>query len=210
MTSVIATPLASRRAPRMLLAGGLALMLASCGVNTIPTKEEAAKASWAQVENQYQRRSDLIPNLVATVQGAAKQEQATLTAVIEARAKATQVTMDPTKLNDPAAMEQYQAAQGNLSSALGRLLVSVEKYPELKSNEGFLQLQSQLEGTENRITIARQDYNKAVQDYNTTIRTFPDMIGAKVIYGAKPLQPFKATTVNADVAPKVSFDTPAK
>ena len=121
----------------------MTLALAGCGVNTIPTKEEAAKAAWAQVENQYQRRAGLIPNLVATVQGAAKQEQATLTAVIDARAKATQVTVDPTKLSDPAVMEQYQAAQGNLSSALGRLLVSVEKYPELKSNEGFLQLQSQ-------------------------------------------------------------------
>jgi len=200
----------ANRTTRVALPLALTFALAGCGVNTIPTKEEAAKAAWAQVENQYQRRSDLIPNLVATVQGAAKQEQATLTAVIEARAKATQVTVDPTKLGDPAVMEQYQAAQGQLSGALGRLLVSVEKYPELKSNEGFLQLQSQLEGTENRITVARQDYNTAVQDYNTTIRTFPDLIGAKVIYGAKPLQPFKATTVNAEVAPKVSFDTTAK
>lgn len=198
------------RAARIGVPLALTLALAGCGVNTIPTKEEAAKAAWAQVENQYQRRSDLIPNLVATVQGAAKQEQATLTEVIQARARATQVTVDAASLSDPAVMEKFQAAQGQLSSALGRLLVSVEKYPELKSNEGFLQLQSQLEGTENRITIARQDYNTAVQDYNTTIRTFPDMIGAKVIYGSKPLQPFKATTVNAEVAPKVSFDTPAK
>ncbi len=200
----------AHRTARVAVPLALTLALAGCGVNTIPTKEEAAKAAWAQVENQYQRRADLIPNLVATVQGAAKQEQATLTQVIEARAKATQVTVNADSLSDPAAMEKYQAAQGNLSSALGRLLVSVEKYPELKSNEGFLQLQSQLEGTENRITIARQDYNTAVQDYNTTIRTFPDMIGAKVIYGAKPLQPFKATTVNAEVAPKVSFETPAQ
>ena len=183
----------------------MTLALAGCGVNTIPTKEEAAKAAWAQVENQYQRRADLIPNLVATVQGAAKQEQATLTAVIDARAKATQVTVDPTKLSDPAVMEQYQAAQGNLSSALGRLLVSVEKYPELKSNEGFLQLQSQLEGTENRITIARQDYNTAVQDYNTTIRTFPDIIGAKVIHGAKPMIPYQATTPGAEAAPQLDM-----
>ena len=200
----------AHRTARVAVPLALTLALAGCGVNTIPTKEEAAKAAWAQVENQYQRRADLIPNLVATVQGAAKQEQATLTQVIEARAKATQVTVNADSLSDPAAMEKYQAAQGQLSGALGRLLVSVEKYPELKSNEGFLQLQNQLEGTENRITIARQDYNTAVQDYNTTIRTFPDMIGAKVIYGAKPLQPFKATTVNAEVAPKVTFETPAQ
>lgn len=200
----------AHRTARVAVPLALTLALAGCGVNTIPTKEEAAKAAWAQVENQYQRRADLIPNLVATVQGAAKQEQATLTQVIEARAKATQVTVSADNLSDPAAMEKYQAAQGQLSGALGRLLVSVEKYPELKSNEGFLQLQNQLEGTENRITIARQDYNTAVQDYNTTIRTFPDMIGAKVIYGAKPLQPFKATTVNAEVAPKVTFETPAQ
>ena len=179
--------------------------LASCGVNSIPTKEEAAKASWAQVENQYQRRSDLIPNLVATVKAAGKQEQETLTQVIEARAKATSVNIDASQLNDPAAVEKFQAAQGELSGALSRLLVSIEKYPDLKTNENFLTLQSQLEGTENRITVARQDYNTSVQAYNTEIRTFPALIAAKTIYGAKPLVPFKATTANAEVAPTVKF-----
>jgi len=190
---------------RIVLPLALVLSLGSCGVNTIPTKEEAAKAAWGQVENQYQRRADLIPNLVATVQGYAKQEKDVLVEVTNARANATKVTIDPTKLSDPAAMAQYQQAQGALSQSLGRLLVSVEKYPDLKSNQNFLALQSQLEGTENRITIARQDYNTAVQDYNTTIRTFPALIGAKVIYGSKELQPFKATTANAQVAPTVKF-----
>ena len=195
----------ARAATRLALPLALTLGLGACGVNTIPTKEEAAKASWAQVENQYQRRADLIPNLVATVQGYAKQERETLEAVTKARASATAVTVDPSKLTDPAAVAQFEQAQGALSQSLGRLLVSVEKYPDLKSNQNFLALQSQLEGTENRITIARQDYNNAVQDYNTTIRTFPAIIGAKVIYGAKPLQPFKATTANAQVAPTVKF-----
>ena len=195
----------TRIAARLALPLALTLGLGGCGVNTIPTKEEAAKAAWAQVENQYQRRADLIPNLVATVQGYAKQEKDVLVEVTKARASATQVTVDPSKLSDPAAVAKFEQAQGQLSSSLGRLLVSVEKYPDLKSNQNFLALQSQLEGTENRITIARQDYNVAVQDYNTTIRTFPAMIGAKVIYGAKPLTPFKATTVNAQVAPTVKF-----
>ena len=190
---------------RIVLPLAVLVSLGSCGVNSIPTKEEAAKAAWGQVENQYQRRADLIPNLVATVQGYAKQEKDVLVEVTNARANATKVTIDPSKLTDPAAMAQFGQAQGQLSQSLGRLLVSVEKYPDLKSNQNFLALQSQLEGTENRITIARQDYNTAVQDYNTTIRTFPAMIGAKVIYGAKELQPFKATTANAQVAPTVKF-----
>jgi LemA protein len=194
-----------KRATNAGMIAALALGLSACGVNTIPTKEEAVKAKWGDVENQYQRRADLIPNLVATVKGYAAQEKDVLEAVTKARASATQVTIDPTKLPDPSQMAAYEQAQGNLSSALGRLLVTVEKYPELKSNENFLQLQSQLEGTENRITVARRDYNEAVQSYNTEIRTFPSIIAAKVIYGATPLAPFKATTANANQAPTVAF-----
>jgi LemA protein len=194
-----------KRATNAGMIAALALGLSACGVNTIPTKEEAVKAKWGDVENQYQRRADLIPNLVATVKGFAAQEKDVLEAVTKARASATQVTVDPTKLPDPAQMAAYEQAQGNLGSALGRLLVTVEKYPELKSNENFLQLQSQLEGTENRITVARKDYNEAVQAYNTEIRTFPSIIAAKVIYGSEPLAPFKATTANANQAPTVAF-----
>lgn len=193
------------KATRIALIAAMTLGLSACGVNTIPTKEEAVKAKWGDVENQYQRRADLIPNLVATVKGFAAQEKDVLEAVTKARASATQVTVDPSKLTDPEQMAKFEAAQGQVGSTLGRLLVTVEKYPELKSNENFLQLQSQLEGTENRITVARRDYNMAVQDYNTEIRTFPSMIAAKVIYGAKPIAPFKATTVNANTAPTVTF-----
>jgi len=193
------------KATRIALIAAMTFGLSACGVNTIPTKEEAVKAKWGDVENQYQRRADLIPNLVATVKGFAAQEKDVLEAVTKARASATQVTVDPSKLTDPEQMAKFEAAQGQVGSALGRLLVTVEKYPELKSNENFLQLQSQLEGTENRITVARRDYNMAVQDYNTEIRTFPSMIAAKVIYGAKPIAPFKATTVNANTAPTVTF-----
>ena len=184
---------------------GTALLLSGCGVNTIPAKEEAVKAKWADVENQYQRRADLIPNLVSTVKGYAAQEKDVLEAVTKARASASQVTVDPTKLSDPKQLAAFEQAQGALGQSLGRLLVTVEKYPDLKSNELFLQLQSQLEGTENRITVARRDYNMAVQDYNTEIRTFPSLITAKVVYGAQPIAPFKATTVNADKAPEVTF-----
>jgi LemA protein len=184
---------------------GTALLLSGCGVNTIPAKEEAVKGRWADVENQYQRRADLIPNLVNTVKGFAAQEREVLESVTRARASASQVTVDPTKLSDPAQLAAFEQAQGQLGQSLGRLLVTVEKYPELKSNEQFLQLQSQLEGTENRIAVARRDYNGAVQDYNTEIRTFPSLITAKVIYGAEPIAPFKATTVNAETAPTVNF-----
>lgn len=183
--------------------------LAGCGVNAIPTAEEAAKAKWADVQNQYQRRADLIPNLVATVKGYAKQEQDTLTKVTEARAKATSIQISAADVTDPDKIAAYQAAQGQLSQGLGRLLASVEAYPDLKSNQNFLALQSQLEGTENRIAVARRDYNEAVQAYNTTIRTFPAIIAAKVVYGAKPMVPFAATTPGADTAPTVSFDGPA-
>ncbi|WP_310497868.1 LemA family protein [Sandarakinorhabdus sp.] len=194
-----------RRAARMGLIAGLAATVSACGVNSIPTKEEDVKAKWGDVENQYQRRADLIPNLVATVKGFAAQEKDVLESVTKARASATQVTVDPTKLSDPAQLAAFDQAQGALSQSLGRLLVTVEKYPELKSNENFLQLQSQLEGTENRIAVARRDYNISVQGYNTEIRTFPSVVAAKVIYGSKPIAPFKATTVNAEKAPEVKF-----
>ncbi len=196
---------ALRRPAALAALASTALLLSGCGVNTIPAKEEAVKAKWADVENQYQRRADLIPNLVSTVKGYAAQEKDVLEAVTKARASASQVTVDPTKLSDPKQLAAFEQAQGALGQSLGRLLVTVEKYPDLKSNELFLQLQSQLEGTENRITVARRDYNMAVQDYNTEIRTFPSLITAKVVYGAQPIAPFKATTVNAEKAPEVTF-----
>jgi len=182
-----------------------ALLLAGCGVNTIPTAEENAKAKWADVQNQYQRRADLIPNLVATVKGYATHEQSTLTAVVDARAKATQVTVSADDISDPDKMKKFQDAQNQLSGALGRLLAVNEAYPQLQADQNFLALQSQLEGTENRIAVARSDYNSAVQAYNTRIRTFPDSITAKVVYGAKPITPFTATAPNAEAAPTVKF-----
>jgi LemA protein len=197
------------RLTRFAFVAAAAAGLASCGFNTIPASEEAAKAKWADVQNQYQRRADLVPNLVATVKGYAKQEQDTLVKVTEARAKATSIQVSAADVTDPDKIAAYQAAQGQLSQGLGRLLASVEAYPDLKSNQNFLALQSQLEGTENRIAVARRDYNEAVQAYNTTIRTFPAIIGAKVIYGAKPMVPFAATTPGADTAPAVSFEGPA-
>ena len=190
--------------PLMLLA--LPLALAGCGVNTIPTKDEQVKAAWAQVQNEYQRRSDLIPNLVATVQGYAKQEKDVLTQVTQARASATQVKVDASTLTDPAAFQRYQAAQDQLSGVLGRLLAVTENYPDLKSNQNFLALQSQLEGTENRISVSRRDYNEAVRIYNTEIRTFPGVIWSSVVYHAKPVTPFSATAA-AQTAPTVNFNT---
>jgi LemA protein len=180
------------------------LFLAACGVNSIPTAEENAKAKWADVQSQYQRRADLIPNLVATVQGYANQERNVLTAVTEARANATRVTVSPEQLTDPAAMQRFAEAQGRLSAAIIPLQRLQENYPELRSNQNFLSLQSQLEGTENRIAVARRDYNGAVQEYNTTIRTFPAVIGARVIYGSQPMQPFQAEQ-GAQRAPTVNF-----
>jgi LemA protein len=180
--------------------------LSACGYNTIPTKQERAQAAWADVQSQYQRRADLIPNLVATVQGAAIQERTTLTQVTEARARATAVQVTPETLSDPAAFQQFQAAQGQLTSARSRLLVTVEAYPQLQANQGFLQLQSQLEGTENRITIARRDYNEAVRDYNTSLRTFPTVIWARTVFsGEEPMQLFTATA-EAQSAPQVQFN----
>src|SRR6202162_2580347 len=158
--------------------------VAACGYNTIPTLEEQAKARWGDVQNQYQRRADLIPNLVATVQGYAKQEKDVLTAVIEARAKATQIKLDVSQLTDPDKLKQFQDAQNQLSGALGRLLAITENYPDLKSNANFLALQSQLEGTENRIAVARRDYIEAVRVYNTELRPFPGVLWAAPLFRA--------------------------
>ncbi|KUR80351.1 LemA family protein [Novosphingobium sp. Fuku2-ISO-50] len=196
------------RIARFTLVIAAAASLAGCGVNSIPTAQENAKAKWADVQSQYQRRSDLIPNLVATVKAYAKQEQDTLTKVTEARAKATSIQISADDVTDPDKIAKFQKAQGELSQGLGRLLATSEAYPELKSNENFLALQSQLEGTENRIAVARRDYNEAVREYNVTIRTFPAVIAANVIYGAKPMVPFAAAE-GAQTAPTVSFDTPA-
>jgi len=173
----------------------MAVMLSGCGINTIPTKEETAKAAWSEVQNQYQRRADLIPNLVNTVKGYATQEREVLTQVTEARAKATQVQVNANQLTDPDALRRFEEAQGQISGALGRLLAVSEMYPDLKSNQNFLSLQSQLEGTENRITVARRDYIVAVQDYNTEVRTFPGRLWAGV-YGAKPMATFTTTDQN--------------
>jgi len=188
-----------------LLAPVAAVSLTACGINSIPTAEEEAKARWADVQNQYQRRADLIPNLVESVRGAAAQERNVLREVTEARANATRIQLSPEQLRDPEAMRAFAEAQGRLSSAIIPLQRLQEAYPDLKTNQNFLTLQSQLEGTENRITIARQDYNEAVRRYNTRIRTFPDVIGAKVFYGAEPMVPFQATTPGAAEAPKVDF-----
>ena len=181
------------------------LLLAACGYNVIPTQQVKAQQAWAEVQNQYQRRSDLIPNLVNTVKGYAAQEKSVLVEVTEARASATQVKVDASTLTDPAKFQQYQQAQDRLSGVLGRLMMIQERYPDLKSNENFMALQSQLEGTENRIAIARRDYNSAVGDYNTTLRTFPQMIWANIQH-AQPMQMFSATA-GAQSAPTVSFDT---
>src|SRR6266702_1945121 len=184
---------------------GLSFALASCGYNTIPTLQEQAKARWSDVQNQYQRRADLIPNLVSTVQGYAAQEKTVLTAVVEARAKATQITVNASDLTDPDKLKTFQEAQAQLSSALGRLLAVTENYPDLKSNANFLALQSQLEGTENRIAVARRDYVDAVRTYNTALRTFPTVIWAKTAFsGEKPMAEFTANE-GAQTPPQVKF-----
>ena len=180
----------------------LASALAGCGINSVPTAEENAKARWADVQNNYQRRADLIPNLVATVKAAGAQEKDILVEVTQARSAANSVQVSAADLSDPAKMEQYQRVQVAVGVSLQRLL---EAYPELKSQGNYTTLMSQLEGTENRITIARRDYNGAVQEYNTKIRTFPDAVGAKIFYGAKPMVPFAATTPGAETAPTVNF-----
>jgi LemA protein len=195
----------STRFVRGLAVVVLGLLVSGCGINTIPTLEEQAKAKWADVQNQYQRRADLIPNLVETVKGFAKQEREVLTQVVEARAKATQVKVDASTVTDPARFKEFQDAQNQLSGALGRLLVVVERYPELKSNQNFLALQSQLEGTENRIAVARRDYIDSVRAYNTELRTFPGVIWATIWYRSnRPMETFTATP-ESQKPPTVKF-----
>ena len=189
-----------------LLAPLAALSLAGCGLNSVPTAEENVNAKWGDLQADYQRRADLIPNLVRTVERYAQQERTVLTDVTNARARASSVQLSANDLSDPAKVQQFEQAQSQLGASLGRLLVTFERYPDLKSNQNFLALQDQLEGSENRIRASRGDYNEAVRQYNTTIRTFPDAIGAKIFYGAKPKVPFQAAT-NAQEAPKVDFNT---
>jgi Uncharacterized conserved protein len=197
-----------RRIARAVLIVAAPLALAACGINTIPTKEETAKARWADVQSQYQRRADLIPNLVATVKGYAAQESSVLVAVTQARAGIVNTPSGPEITQDPAAFQRYAAAQNQLSMALVPFRVLQEQYPDLKSNANFMALQSQLEGTENRIAVARRDYNEAVRDYNTSLRTFPTVLWAKTIHsGSKPMQLFEATAA-AQSAPTVDFSAP--
>lgn len=192
---------------KLALICACALALSGCGVNTIPTLEEQAKAQWAQVLNQYQRRADLIPDLVATVKGAADFERSTLEAVVNARAKVAQMQLPADILTNPEAMQQFQANQGALTSALSRLLVVVEQYPDLKTNQNFVTLQAQLEGTENRIAVARKDFIEAVQAYNTEIKTIPGRWWAALLYPeAKEMAQFQADE-GAAQAPKVDFGT---
>jgi LemA protein len=181
------------------------LLLSGCGYNAMQGQDETIKASWAEVLNQYQRRADLVPNLVQTVRGFAAQEQAVLIGVTEARAKATAVHVDAASVNDPAKLRAFQAAQGELSGALGRLLVVTENYPQLKSDQGFRDLQAQLEGTENRITVARNGYIEAVRSYNTTVRSFPSNLTA-MMFGLKEKPSFTVENEAAiSAAPKVDF-----
>jgi LemA protein len=183
----------------------MSLFVTGCGINNIPTYDEAATAAWSQVLNQYQRRADLVPNLVETVKGFAQQEQKVLTEVVEARSKVAQMQLPPDVLTNEQAFKNFQQQQEQLGSALARLLVVVERYPDLKSNQNFLALQSQLEGTENRIAVARRDYIQAVQTYNTEIRTFPGRIWKAILYSdAQPKQNFSAPEAVQQV-PAVKF-----
>ena len=189
--------------PAVMLAG----LLSGCGINVIPTAEENAKAKWSDVQNQYQRRADLIPNLVETVKGYAAQERDVLREVTEARAKVSQIKVDASTVTDPAKFKEFQDAQGALTGALGRLLVTVERYPDLKSNQNFLALQSQLEGTENRIAIARRDYIEAVRIYNTELSTFPGRIWHSLLYSSsQPMAAFDISPAETQT-PKVDFGT---
>jgi LemA protein len=188
-----------------LLAPLAALSLAGCGINSVPTAEEQVNAKWGDLQADYQRRADLIPNLVATVKGYAQQEKSVLTEVTEARASATRVQLNASDLSDPAKVQAFNEAQSRLTQAIIPLQRLQEAYPDLKSNQNFLALQDQLEGTENRIEVARRDYNESVRQYNTLVRTFPTAIGAKVFYGAKPKVPFEAAAA-AQNAPSVNFN----
>ena len=188
-----------------LLAPLAAVSLAGCGLNSVPTAQEQVNAAWGNLQAEYQRRSELIPNLVETVKGYAQQERTVLTDVTNARARASSIQLNAGDLDDPAKVQAFQNAQSQLGGSLGRLLATFERYPDLKSNQNFLTLQAQLEGTENSILVARRDYNEAVRSYNTRIRTFPDAIGAKIFYGAKPKVPFEAAAA-AQQAPTVNFN----
>ena len=193
------------RLGRFALVALAAAGLASCGVNTVPTKEEAAKAQWGAVQSAYQRRADLIPNLVESVKAAAGSENQILANVTNARARATSINVTTDDLSNPEEFQKFQAAQNQLTQALGQLRTVVEAYPQLQSQARFADLMTALEGSENRINVERDRYNEKAQDYNTTIRTFPAIVAAKVIYGAKPLQYFKAAE-GADTAPTVNFN----
>ncbi|MFG1296828.1 LemA family protein [Xanthobacter sp. V13C-7B] len=204
MGGSFAARLSGLRAP--LFAVMVSLLLAGCGINVIPTSEEHAKAMWSEVLNQYQRRSDLIPNLVETVKGYASQERDVLTSVIEARAKATSINVDASTITDPEKFKQFQAAQSELGRALGRLIAVSEAYPDLKSSQNFLALQSQIEGTENRIAVARRDYIRAVQAYNTELKTFPGVLWAATLYRSyKPMETFTISEEQTR-APQVRFN----
>ncbi|MDE2133771.1 MAG: LemA family protein [Alphaproteobacteria bacterium] len=181
------------------------LALAGCGINAVPTQDEQVKAAWSQVQNEYQRRADLVPNLVATVKGYATHEEKTLTEVTEARAKATQMVLPPDILTNPQAFHQFEQNQAQLSGALGRLLAVSESYPQLKADQNFLVLQAQLEGTENRIAVARRDYIDAVQTYNTTLRTIPSRWIAAIFYPEAKVRQTFTTTEDTQHAPKVTF-----
>ena len=197
----------TRLLPAFLMMAFVLPLLAGCGFNTIPTYEENAKAAFSEVQNQYQRRADLIPNLVETVKGYASHERETLQAVVEARAKATQITVTPETLKDPEAFKRFQESQAGLTSALSKLLAVVENYPDLKANQNFLALQAQLEGTENRIAVARRDYIQAVRDYNLSLRTFPSVLWAKFWYTTnEPLPNFTVPEDKLEL-PKVDFGT---
>jgi LemA protein len=193
-----------KRIQAVLLVGVLIFLVSGCGYNTIQTNEEAVKAAWGDVEAAYQRRNDLIPNLVEVVKGYAKHEKETLTAVTEARAKVGSIQMNKNLLDNPQAFNQFQSAQGAMSSALSRLMVVVERYPDLKANQNFKDLQHQLEGTENRINVARTRYNKAVETFNVSIRVFPNNLTNNFLLGLKMKEPFKAEA-GAEKAPTVKF-----
>ncbi len=195
----------ARRYAGVALAVMALLGLSACGINNIPAYDEQVKATWSDVLNQYQRRADLVPNLVSTVKGFAAQEERVLTEVVEARAKVSQMQLPPDVLTNPEAFKTFQASQDQLTSALSRLLVVVERYPDLKSNENFLTLQSQLEGTENRIAVARRDYIAAVQRYNTELRTFPGRIWKAILYSDSQVMENFAAAPGVEQAPEVKF-----
>ena len=193
------------RAARFVVVAACATLLSACGYNDFQTKDETSKAAWSEVVNQYQRRADLVPNLVNTVKGYATQEKDVLVGVTEARAKATSIQVTPETLNDPEAFKRFQAAQGELSGALSRLIAVSENYPQLKSDQNFRELQTQLEGTENRITVARNRYIQSVQDYNVTVRQFPNNLTA-MVFGYKPKENFTVENEKGiSTAPTVKF-----